>query len=50
MERERGGGAKEKHTSYGMVSSVLGTDSAVAVAVETRHGLLGEEGEGLLED
>jgi len=32
-----------------MVSAVLGTDPAVAVAVEACHGLLAEEGEGLFQ-
>lgn len=38
------------HTGYGMVSPILRTDPAVAVTVETRHGLLAEEGEGLFEN
>ena len=33
-----------------MVAAVVGADAAVAVAVEARHGGLGEEGEGFLED
>lgn len=33
-----------------MVATVLGADTTVAVAVEARHGGLGEEGEGFLED
>jgi len=38
------------HTSDGVVASVFGTDSTVAVAVEACHGLLAEEGEGFFED
>ena len=37
-------------TGNGMISYVFRTNSAVAISVETRHGLLGEEGEGLFED
>lgn len=33
-----------------MVATVIGADAAVAVAVEARHGRLGEESEGLFED
>ena len=37
-------------TCYGVVSSVIWTDVAVAVTVETCHGLLAEEAQGLLEN
>ena len=33
-----------------MVSSIFGANTTVAVTVESRHGLLGEEGEGLFEN
>ena len=39
-----------KRTGHSVVSPVLGTHTTVAVTIETRHGLLGEEGEGLFED
>jgi hypothetical protein len=37
-------------TGNGMIPSIFRTDSAVAVSIETGHGLLGEEGEGFFED
>lgn len=37
-------------TGNSMISPIFGTDSTVAVAVEARHWLLGEEGERLQED
>ena len=37
-------------TSNGMISSVLRSNSAVSIAVEARHGFLGEESERFLQD
>jgi hypothetical protein len=37
-------------TGDGVVSYVVGTDVAVAVAVESCHGLSAEEAKGFLED
>lgn len=45
-EGRRGG----RRTGDGVVAAVFGAHATVAVAVVARHGLLGEEGEGLLED
>lgn len=39
-----------RHTGYGVVASILGSDATVTVPVEAGHWGLGEEGEGLLED
>jgi len=44
--RGRGG----RHTGNGVISTIFGAGATVAVAVEARHGGLGEEGEGLFED
>ena len=41
---------REIRTGNGMVTAVFGPYATVSVAVEARHGFLGEEGEGLLED
>lgn len=41
--------SREGITGNGVISSIFRSDSAVAVAVETCHGLLGEEGEGFFE-
>ena len=50
-QRGRRGGREEgRYTGHGMVPTILGSDAAVAVAVEARHGRLGEEGEGFFED
>ena len=40
----------EIRTGNGVVTAVFGPYATVSVAVEARHGLLGEEGEGFLED
>ncbi len=39
-----------RRTGNGVVSAIFGSHATVAVAVEARHGFLGEEGEGLFED
>lgn len=39
-----------ERTSYSVISTVFWTDSAISISVEACHGLLGEEGEGFLED
>lgn len=44
MDRKGGG------TGYRVISAVFWTDVAVAVAVETCHGLFAEGAEGFLED
>ena len=46
-ERDGGDG---RRTGDGVVAAIFGAHATVAVAVVARHGLLGEEGEGLLED
>lgn len=49
----RGGEVEEflgQEAGDGVVAAILGADAAVAVAVEARHGRLGEEAEGFLED
>ena len=37
-------------TGNGVIASIFRTDSAISVAVESRHGFLGEETEGFFED
>lgn len=45
LERRRIGGTGDR-----VVSAVIWSNVAVAIAVETRHGFLAEEPKGLLED
>ena len=46
----RDGTELEIRTGNGMVTAVFRPYATVSVAVEARHGPLGEEGEGFLED
>lgn len=46
---EAEGEEKEEDTRNGMIAAIFGTDPAVAIPVEARHGRLGEEAQGLLE-